>query len=301
MNGIAIGIGLLIIMAGVAMGFAKSPMTTNCTASPYKSVVFTGKVTDATTGVGVASAVVIWSDPPYSNSQTGTQTDSNGNYYKLAVPPIPFFRGCDSVEVVAYKVGSNYLGIDQTFQLPDNACIPVNSTCNSVTIGANYALVPSTPLVAAFTYSATGLIVTFTDKSTGSPTGWTWTFGDGQNSYSQSPTHTYSNGGTFNVTLLVGRSIPSASSTVSKLITVALGQNNQGTTPPPSCPTGYTGTYPNCIPPASTTTTNTTTNKTVNQPANLNAYNVTPLQILVLFVGVALVAVGVAWKSGRRN
>jgi PKD repeat protein len=46
-----------------------------------------------------------------------------------------------------------------------------------------------------------GQVVQFTDTSTGSPTSWLWTFGDGQTSAQQSPTHVYAGTGSFSVTL----------------------------------------------------------------------------------------------------
>ena len=45
------------------------------------------------------------------------------------------------------------------------------------------------------------LNVTFTDISTGSPTAWNWSFGDGTYSTQQSPVHTYSTAGNYTVTL----------------------------------------------------------------------------------------------------
>ncbi|MFT5314813.1 MAG: PKD repeat protein, partial [Candidatus Krumholzibacteriia bacterium] len=49
----------------------------------------------------------------------------------------------------------------------------------------------------------TDLEVTFTDESTGSPTGWAWDFGDGNNANVASPVHSYTTGGSFDVTLIV--------------------------------------------------------------------------------------------------
>ena len=48
-----------------------------------------------------------------------------------------------------------------------------------------------------------GTSITFTDLSTGTPTSWLWDFGDGNSSTLQNPTHTYSNAGTYNVSLTV--------------------------------------------------------------------------------------------------
>jgi len=48
--------------------------------------------------------------------------------------------------------------------------------------------------------------VQFTDYSTGSPSSWSWDFGDGGTSTSQNPVHTYSSTGVYDVTLNVSNS-----------------------------------------------------------------------------------------------
>ncbi|MCI0451191.1 MAG: S8 family serine peptidase, partial [Candidatus Latescibacteria bacterium] len=63
-----------------------------------------------------------------------------------------------------------------------------------------------TPLVTAnFSGTPTSgtapLTVNFTDLSTGSPTSWSWNFGDGGTSTAQNPSHAYTAAGTYNVTL----------------------------------------------------------------------------------------------------
>ena len=59
--------------------------------------------------------------------------------------------------------------------------------------------------VASFTTPSgtvtAGQSVSFADTSTGSPTAWSWTFGDDGTSTVQNPTHTYATAGTFTVTL----------------------------------------------------------------------------------------------------
>ena len=43
----------------------------------------------------------------------------------------------------------------------------------------------------------------FTDLSSGNPTSWLWDFGDGNTSTQQNPTHTYTNAGTYNISLSI--------------------------------------------------------------------------------------------------
>ena len=81
---------------------------------------------------------------------------------------------------------------------------------------------PSAP-VAAFSAPATaptaGQALAFIDASTGSPTAWAWTFGDGSTSSFQSPIHTYLAAGSYTVTLRASNA--SGVSTATRAITVA--------------------------------------------------------------------------------
>jgi uncharacterized membrane protein len=61
----------------------------------------------------------------------------------------------------------------------------------------------SRPPNASFTRTASGLQVIFNDTSTGNPTSWRWSFGDGASSSQQNPVHTYGAPGTYAVTLTV--------------------------------------------------------------------------------------------------
>ena len=51
--------------------------------------------------------------------------------------------------------------------------------------------------------SADGAVLTFTDRSTNSPTSWSWDFGDGSNATEQNPVHTYATTGVYDVYLTV--------------------------------------------------------------------------------------------------
>jgi formylglycine-generating enzyme required for sulfatase activity len=74
--------------------------------------------------------------------------------------------------------------------------------------GTTPTLPPSAAPVASFTFSpaapAVNQTVQFTDASTGSPTSWSWSFGDGGTSSVQHPRHAYAAAGTYTVTLTVG-------------------------------------------------------------------------------------------------
>jgi PKD repeat protein len=62
-----------------------------------------------------------------------------------------------------------------------------------------------------------GMSVSFTDRSTGGPTAWAWTFGDGATSTSQSPSHTYAAAGTYDVALTATFAAPTGDITVTKV------------------------------------------------------------------------------------
>jgi PKD repeat protein len=62
---------------------------------------------------------------------------------------------------------------------------------------------PTADFTAAPTSGAAPLAVQFSDASTGSPTSWSWNFGDGTGSNEANPSHTYSAPGSYTVTLSV--------------------------------------------------------------------------------------------------
>ncbi len=64
------------------------------------------------------------------------------------------------------------------------------------------------------------LTVDFTDQSTGSPTSWSWTFGDGGTSTAQNPSYTYAAVGTYTVSLTVSNEFGSDSVTRNGYINV---------------------------------------------------------------------------------
>src|SRR5256885_11049301 len=77
---------------------------------------------------------------------------------------------------------------------------------------------------ANFTYSASGLTVSFTDTSTdsgGTIGSHAWNFGDGVTSSATNPTHTYAAGGTYSVTETVTDSSNGSPSSKTSAVTVS--------------------------------------------------------------------------------
>lgn len=80
-----------------------------------------------------------------------------------------------------------------------------NGGCRSTFDSLDVTLIPS-PTAAYTSVSACPTFpVNFTDvsTSTGSVTGWNWSFGDGGTSTTENPSHIYNTGGPYNVTLVV--------------------------------------------------------------------------------------------------
>ncbi|HOI57953.1 MAG TPA: PKD domain-containing protein [Methanoculleus sp.] len=102
---------------------------------------------------------------------------------------------------------------------------------NSDPSGARYVIVttlnivdsePADAPVAGFDASTTSgdapLAVQFTDRSTNTPTSWSWTFGDGASSAEQDPEHVYTAPGTYTVALTVANA--AGNDSVAKTIAV---------------------------------------------------------------------------------
>jgi PKD repeat protein len=75
------------------------------------------------------------------------------------------------------------------------------------------------------TSGAVPLTVYFTDLSTGSPTTWSWSFGDTGTSAAQNPSHQYAGGGTYTVSLTVTNANGSDTETKPDYISVSSGSS----------------------------------------------------------------------------
>jgi PKD repeat protein len=86
--------------------------------------------------------------------------------------------------------------------------------------------VQSTPQVPVADFSGSPLsgtaplLVQFTDGTSGTPTSWQWSFGDGTNSTQQSPQHSYTQPGTYSVSLTASNANGSNTRTRASYVTV---------------------------------------------------------------------------------
>lgn len=87
---------------------------------------------------------------------------------------------------------------------------------------AEEILSPVANFTANVTSGSAPLTVNFTDLSTNTPASWLWDFGDGSTSNDQSPTHTYTSGGTYTVSLSATNTAGSNTSTQVDYITVVV-------------------------------------------------------------------------------
>ncbi|MFA5414288.1 MAG: PKD domain-containing protein [Methanoregula sp.] len=157
--------------------------------------------------------------------------------------------------------------VTHTFMTAGNYTVNLtatNSAGSNTTRSTNYVTVSAAVAlpVAAFSANATAgtapLAVQFTDASTGTPTAWSWDFGDGSTSAAQSPVHTYMSGGTFTVNLTATNSDGSTSEVKTGYITVTSnGLSNQFVNPgfETGDMTGWTPSILSGTTPASVSTT----------------------------------------------
>jgi PKD repeat protein len=87
-----------------------------------------------------------------------------------------------------------------------------NGTRSPVKVIANFSVSPIS--------GEAPLKVNFTDKSTGLPTSWKWSFGDGKSSYKQNPEHIYNKAGNYTVTLTVKKNKSTDTEVKKRYITV---------------------------------------------------------------------------------
>ena len=143
---------------------------------------FTGTPTS-----GVAPLTVQFTDLSTGSPTGWNWSFGDGNFSNLQSPShIYAFPGLFYVTLNV----SNSAGSDTLTRIDY-----INVTSTAIPPTANFTGTPTSGVAP--------LTVQFTDLSTGSPTGWNWSFGDGNFSNLQSPPHIYAFPGLFNVSLNV--------------------------------------------------------------------------------------------------
>ncbi|HSG68169.1 MAG TPA: PKD domain-containing protein [Bacteroidales bacterium] len=103
----------------------------------------------------------------------------------------------------------------QTFDTAGNICY--DTSCQMITVG-------NAPGCVAFFFGsasqANPLAWSFTDFSSGSPTSWSWDFGDGTTSSQQNPVHTFAEAGEYEVCLTIVNSVANCDDQYCEVITV---------------------------------------------------------------------------------
>ncbi|MDQ1251916.1 MAG: hypothetical protein QG646_1027 [Euryarchaeota archaeon] len=93
-----------------------------------------------------------------------------------------------------------------------------SSITTQITVSAK-TVIPVAAFSASSTTGIAPLSVTFTDKSTGSPTSWSWNFGDSGTSTQKNPVHQFTKTGTYTVSLIASNK--NGSSSITTQITVS--------------------------------------------------------------------------------
>ncbi len=162
-------------------------MTSNKSSAEAGS---TSAVTLSVSALQGSSPVADGTSVTFSTSLGSFGSDSTGN--PLQTTTVPLVGGNGSVSFFAgAKTGTA------------NILAQVGTAVGQLNLPV---VEPSPKPTAGFESSVNELTALFTDTSTGSPTAWSWSFGDGGTSTQQNPMHTYDEPDTYTVTLIVSNS-----------------------------------------------------------------------------------------------
>jgi PKD repeat protein len=172
------------------------------TSSPTADITYTVTGTDLIGCTSTSTISVNFSNPPNINAFSNRSSVCPGDTTALRIQNIGGGFGNTYLWNPGGLTGNNVtVNIDSTITY---SVIATNTsgctTADSVTINMIANIAP------AFGYTATGQTVVFSDSSNGAIS-WLWLFGDGNASFAQNPTYTYSGTGTFNVSLIVSNGL----------------------------------------------------------------------------------------------
>jgi PKD repeat protein/invasion protein IalB len=144
-----------------------------------------GIVTDSCSGLPIRAKVYVNSHEQNNDSSFVYSSPIVGNYHRYLI------NGTYSVTYSAPGYTSRTI----------NNIVLANSSATTVNVKLKPAGAPDAVFTADNTTTCSG-IINFTNTSTGGVT-WLWTFGDGNTSTLQNPSHTYTTSGTYTVKLKI--------------------------------------------------------------------------------------------------
>jgi len=188
----------------VALTAGNAGGTNTCTKEGFIVATVPAPVADfsAMASTGTVPLVVAFADASTNGPTAWSWTFGDGGTSTEQHPSHTYVSpGCFSVALTAANAGGS------------NTCSKAD--CITVTPPA-----PVAAFTAAPTQGIVPLTVVFSDASSGDPTSWSWDFGDGGIATQQSPAHTYTQTGTYSVTLVVSNAGGSSSESKSNYITL---------------------------------------------------------------------------------
>ena len=189
------------------------------------SITVAGAPVVVTTTTALAMApTAVTAVAPAAKTLTATVTGLN------AAGNVQFFNGTTSLGTSPVAAGTAALALTaiptgiysyHAVFTPTNAALFTSSTSGNLAFTVTAPVPAPTASFTASAISGTApLAVTFADTSTGAPTSWLWTFGNGTTSNVQNPAAvTYTTAGTYDVTLVVSNA-NGAGAPVTQTITV---------------------------------------------------------------------------------
>jgi PKD repeat protein len=125
-----------------------------------------------------------------------------------------------SLILTGWNAGTTPLSFSNAHLDADGGSVILVSAVNGQFTTGSGAVPLSADFSANETDGVAPLTVAFSDLSAGSPTSWSWSFGDNTTAEIKYPVHTYANGGVFTVSLTVSNGTASSSKTRTGYITV---------------------------------------------------------------------------------
>ena len=149
--------------------------------------------------------------------KTNSNATSSGNINYTSSVSVPFSTADAAITSLNFSVPSAVTQNGIVISDYQNTTTPFSVT-STVDSAEQYCPIASfTPVVNEINRGGS---VAFTDTSQNYPTSWSWSFGDGSISTSQSPTHVYASAGIYNVTLIATNNGGSSTSFIQGCVVV---------------------------------------------------------------------------------